>query len=123
VGPKLRFKLCDFVELLSGEGATQCRNCFFEVFCTLSTRNGVVCEALSTRKGLSPLLGGWSFRARRAFPHGEKGVGEIAPGVELVRANTYGRLHCTELHRKKMWTVAAMFMVSVSMSGQTFTLP
>lgn len=87
VGTKLRFKLCDLVELFSGENATQCFNRLLEVLCAISTRDGVIREALSARKGLRLFLSGSNFSAPWALHDGEKGVSEVAPGVELVGAN------------------------------------
>jgi hypothetical protein len=123
VGTKLRFKLCDFVELLSGEGATQRINRLFEGLCILGTRNRVIREALSARKGLSFFLSGYKFGARRTFRDGQKGVSEIAPGVKLVGANANNSLHRAELHGETMWTVVAKFVMSMSRPGRTFTLP
>jgi hypothetical protein len=123
VGTKLRFKLCDLVELLSGESATQCFNRLLEFLCTLSTRDGVIREALSARKGLSLFLSAYGFSARRAFYDGEKGVSEIAPDVELVGANADRCLHRAELHGETMWTVVALFVMQTTMLARTSTFP
>ncbi len=114
-----RLELGDLGELVGGELAAQGIDRFQEIFCALGASDGVVGETLGERERLRLLVGALRrSRRRRGTLHGcEQGVGEIAPGVELVGADADLGLN----RAQHPWEVAGTVMPALVIMHEAWT--
>jgi hypothetical protein len=104
---EFRLELGDLGELVRGELAAQGIDRFQQILRALGMGNGVVGETLGKCKGLRLVVGALrgSGRRRGTLRGCEQGVGEIAPGVELIGADADLGLYRAQLLCQAVRTV------------------
>ena len=115
MGAKSSLDFGNLFELFRRELGAKRIDCLEQGLRALGPGDGVIGKTLGKREWL--LFAFARLGKLRPLHHDEQGVGEVAPGVELICSNADCGLHGAQFHRKAPWTVPPMPARSVAVTG------